>query len=69
MTKLTNSNLPTFTGQFKVRHEDTDNNDISFVNIKDMKVKKAYFNSSQSVVDSISANSNGKVGNYLVIEL
>lgn len=70
MTKLTEVTAKdTFKDQFKVRHEDTDNNDISFVNIKDMKVKKAYFNSSQSVVNSISANSNGKVGNYLVIEL
>ena len=34
MTKLTELDSSTFTGQFKVRHEDTDNNnDISFVNI------------------------------------
>tara|TARA_X000000950_G_scaffold284529_1_gene387857 strand:- start:49 stop:1011 length:963 start_codon:yes stop_codon:yes gene_type:complete len=70
MTKLTALNS-TFKDQFKVRHEDTDNNnDISFVNIKEMTVSKAYFNSSKNKLDSMpNTGTNGKVGNYLVLEL
>jgi hypothetical protein len=73
MTKLTGLSESNFRTQFKVRHKNTDDNhDISFVNIKDLTVGKAYFNTSKNKLDSMpnaAGSTSGKIGKYLVLEL
>ena len=71
MTKIKSTTLARrgdFKDQFKVMHEDTDNNDVSFVNIKNMTVSEAYFNTSKNEIATIDL-SNAHTGKYLVLKL